>query len=86
MAVQIVAPKTVRLIETLSRLTGESAETSVEIAVQERLTRLRDSDEEAKRQAEISALIDELAALFREHPEVVTDHGELLYGEDGLPK
>lgn len=86
MALQIEAPATIRLIEDLSRRTGESAETVVEVALRERLARLRTPEEEAERRAEVYALVHELAGYFREAPDLETDHGKLLYGDDGLPK
>lgn len=86
MALQIEAPETIRLIEDLSRRTGEGTETVVRVAVQERLARLRTPDEEAERRARVYALVQQLQAHFKEHPEAAIDHGELLYGEDGLPK
>jgi antitoxin VapB len=86
MALQIQTPAAVRLVKELSEITGESVDTAVEIAARERIERLRRSDEEAQRRARVYALVGELQAMFREHPEIETDHGKLLYGEDGLPK
>jgi len=86
MALQIEAPETMRLVEELARRTGEGAETVVQVALQERLARLRTPEEEAERRARVYALVHELAGYFREAPEMITDHGELLYGEDGLPR
>ena len=86
MALQIEAPETIQLIEDVSRRTGESAETVVRVAVQERLARMRTPEEEAARRAKVYALIDELAGYRNDAPEMTTDHGELLYGEDGLPR
>ena len=97
MALQINAPETIRIIEDLSRRTGESRETAVHLAVQERLPRLRrpeeervasvhTPEEEADRRAEVYALVHELQGYFKEYPDAVVDHGELLYGEDGLPR
>ena len=85
MALQIQTPTAVRLVKELSEITGESLDTAVEIAARERIERLRHSDEEAQRRAEIYTHVRELQALFKEHPEIETDHGKLLYGEDGLP-
>lgn len=85
MALQIEAPKTIQLIEELSRLTGKSAEDVVESALREQFDRLQDEDAEAQRRAEIYALVRELQALVKESPGVIQDPGELLYGEDGLP-
>jgi hypothetical protein len=39
-----------------------------------------------KRRARVYALVHELQAHFKERPEAAVDHGELLYGEDGLPR
>jgi hypothetical protein len=86
MALQIEAPETIRLVEELSRRTGKSAEIVVENALQAEFDRLQEAEEEAQRRAEIYALVKELGALFRETPDLATDPGELLYGEDGLPK
>jgi hypothetical protein len=86
MALQIQTPTAVRAVEELSEITGETVDNAVEIAARERIERLRLSDEEAQRRAEIYALVRQLQAMFKEHREIETDHGILLYGEDGLPK
>jgi hypothetical protein len=86
MALQIESPETIRLIEELSRRTGERSETVVQVALQERLARLRTPEEEAQRRARIYESVRELQAAFKEHPEAIVDHADLLYGEDGLPK
>jgi hypothetical protein len=86
MAVETVVPRLVQLIEDLTRLTGESPETAVEIALRERLHRLETPEAKEQRRARVYALVQELQAHFKEHPEAAFDHGELLYGEDGLPR
>jgi hypothetical protein len=86
MTLQIEAPETIRKIEELARRTGESDETTVRVAVQERLARLRTPVEEAERRAEVYALVRELQASFKEHPEAAVSLEELLYDEEGLPK
>ena len=74
----------------LKNLRGErakSAETVVQVALQERLARLRTPEEEAERRARVYALVHELAGYFQEAlGGDYVDHGELLYGEDGLPR
>ncbi len=85
MALQIEAPETIKVIRQLAQRTGQSDERAVDHAVREQLARLRTPEEEERR-AEVYALVRELGAMFREHPEVIVDHGELLYGEDGLPR
>jgi len=79
-------PETVRLIEELSLRTGESPETAVQEALRERLARFRTPEEEAERRAEIYALVRDLQARFKAHPDAVVDIDELLYGESKLPK
>ena len=86
MALQLEAPETIRLVEDLSRRTGEDVETVVRVALQERLARLRTPEEEAERRARVYELVRELQAHAREHPGAIVDPGEFLYGEDGLPK
>jgi hypothetical protein len=86
MALQIDAPETISLIERISKLTGESEETTVEVALRERFERLRTPEEEAERRARLQELVDSLAKRFRESKLPYVDHGELLYGEDGLPR
>jgi hypothetical protein len=86
MTVETVVPRLVQLIEDLTRLTGESPETAVEIALRERLHRLETPEAKEQRRARVYALVQELQSHFKEHPEAAVDHGELLYGEDGLPR
>lgn len=86
MVIQIAEPETIQLIETVARITGESAETAVGVALRERLERLQIPEAREKRRAELQALADSLAARFRESGMPPVDHGELLYGEDGLPR
>jgi hypothetical protein len=86
MAIQAATPQLLQLIDDLTRLTGESPETAIEIALRERLAKLETPEEKEKRWAEVQALVDQLNAIVRDHPEIIVDHGELLYGEDGLPR
>jgi hypothetical protein len=86
MALQIQRPETLRLVEELARRTGESEESAVEIAVRERLERLQTPEGREKRRAELQALADSLAARFKASGQPLVDHGDLLYGEDGLPR
>ena len=86
MALQIEAPESIRLVEELARRTGEGAETVVQVALQERLARLRTPEEEAERRARVYALVKELATSIKESGVPLEDPGELLYGEDGLPR
>jgi antitoxin VapB len=80
------APETIRLIEELSRRTGQSAERVVEVALAERLVRLRTPEEEEQRRARLQAIVESLQAQFKASGLPMIDHGELLYDEDGLPR
>ncbi len=64
----------------------EGAETFVQVALQERLARLRTPEEEAERRARVYALVHELATSIKESGVPLEDPDELLYGEDGLPR
>ncbi len=86
LAEETVAPRLVQLFEDLTRLTGESPETAVETSLRERLHQLETPEAQEQRRARVYALVQELQAHFKEHPEAAVDHGELLYGEDGLPR
>jgi hypothetical protein len=86
MALQIKAPETISVIQELARRTGQSEERVVDVAVRERLARLRTPEEEAERRARVYALVHELATMIKESGVPLEDPGELLYGEDGLPR
>ena len=84
MSLNIKNEGTHKLVRNLATLTGESMTTAIRVAVRERIERM-----EIERQ---SGLADRLLAigkaaapLWRE-PFRSTEHGDLLYGEDGLPK
>ncbi len=84
MSLNIKNEGTHKLVRNLATLTGESMTTAIRVAVRERIERV-----EIERQ---SGLADRLLAigkaaapLWRE-PFRSTEHGDLLYGEDGLPK
>ncbi len=85
MVLQIEKPETIRLVEELARRTGESTETTVEIAVRERIARLRTPEEEERRREKLEALVESLSSRLTE-PYRSLDHGDWLYGEDGLPR
>jgi len=86
MALLIEAPETIHLIDEVSKLTGESAETVITVAVREQLALLDEVDAEVQRRAEIYALVKELGTALRETGIPTVDHGELLYDENGLPR
>jgi hypothetical protein len=86
MVLQIEAPETLQLIRDLASRTGESPETVVEIALRERLARLRTPEEEQRRRERLEALVESLEARGKASGQPLVDHGDLLYGEDGLPR
>ena len=84
MGLNIKNEDTYRLVQELSRMTGESQTAAVTIAVRERLDRLR--------QARGAGLADTLLAIGADTagrlPEWLrsADHDQLLYDERGLPR
>jgi len=84
MALNIKNPETHRLAKELADLTGESMSEAVAEAVRERLARVR-SKQGGRLADQLMAIGRETAPLFKE-PWRSMDHGDLLYGDDGLPK
>ena len=86
MAMNIKNPEASRLAHRIADLTGETVTGAVTESLRERLKRL-----EEQRQGE-GALAEQLLAIGRDCagrlPDAVrsVDHGELLYGPDGLPR
>ena len=85
MGMNIKNDETHRLVKELACLTGESQTEAVTEAVRERLARLR-------AQGAGEGLTERLLAIGRDcagrlkKPYRTVDHGDLLYGDDGLPK
>lgn len=73
-----------RLAQELAALTGESMTAAVTEAVRERLERIR--REKGGRLAERLLAIGKDCASHLKEPFRSVDHGDLLYGEDGLPR
>jgi antitoxin VapB len=84
MSLNIKNEQTHELVRELAQLTGESQTAAVDIAVRERLTRVR--------RLRGAGLADRLLAIgadaaHRLPDELRTaDHGDILYDEDGLPR
>jgi len=76
-------PETHRLARELAELTGESMTMAVTVAVRERRDRVL-----ARREGRAQAMLELGRDCARRLPASVrdVDHGELLYGEDGLPR
>jgi antitoxin VapB len=84
MALNIKNPETHRLAKELADLTGESMSEAVAEAVRERLARVR-SERGGSLADELMAIGRDIAAHLKE-PWRSIDHGDLLYGDDGLPR
>jgi antitoxin VapB len=84
MGLNIKNEETHRLVEELTKLTGESMTAAVTEAVRERLERVQ--------RARGMSLADRLVAIGKDcaahlkEPFRSVDHGELLYDEHGLPR
>jgi len=77
--------ETQRLVRELAQLTGESQTAAITAAVRERLERLHAESQKSDRLKRLIEIANDTAARFKE-PYKSIDHGELLYGPDGLPK
>jgi antitoxin VapB len=86
MALQIEGPETIRVIRELARRTGQSEERVVDVAVRERLARLRTPEEETERRARVYAIVQDLQARIKASGQPILDPDELFYDENGLPK
>jgi antitoxin VapB len=83
MSLNIKSSEVHELARDVADITGETLTTAVKEALRERLERLRDED--------APHLADRLMAIGRDcarrlpEPYRSAEHGELLYGDDGLP-
>jgi antitoxin VapB len=84
MALNIKNDETQRLVKQLTALTGETLTEAVTEAVRERLERVR-SERGAGLADHLLAIGKDCATHLRE-PFRSTNHGELLYDEQGLPR
>lgn len=86
MALSIKNPETERLARELAAEAGESVTTAVTRSLEERLATRR--GEQTARAALLQEWVDRSASLRSRWPADLldVDHGDLLYGEDGLPR
>ena len=85
MALSIKDEETDRLARAVAAATGQNLTEAIRDALRHRLDELnRDKQREAYK-ARLLALGKEVAAQMKP-PFSSTDHGDLLYGPDGLPK
>jgi antitoxin VapB len=73
-----------RLARELADLTGETLTAAVTVSLDERLKRIQ-SQRKGSLAKELVAIGKDCARHLKE-PYLSLDHGELLYGEDGLPR
>ena len=74
-----------RLAGELASLTGETVDEAVNVALRERLERVRHERSVEERLRRMRAISQRTARMLRDGPPAV-DHGDLLYDEHGLPK
>jgi antitoxin VapB len=84
MTLNIKNPEAHRLARELAALTGESMTAAVTEAIRERLARVR-RERQVVVSARLLAIGRDCAACLHRHVRLV-DHGDLLYGADGLPR
>jgi antitoxin VapB len=84
MGLNIKNEETHKMVRKLANLTGESMTTAIRVAVQERAERV--VFEKQRGLADRLLAIGKAAAPLWREPYRSTEHGDLLYGEDGLPK
>jgi antitoxin VapB len=84
MSLNIKNAETVRLARELARETGESLTDAVTESVRERLERVRSGPDGAIADRLLQIGADCARRLPKEVLEV--DHGQVLYGDDGLPR
>ncbi len=74
-----------RLAEELANLTGETVDEAVNVALRERLERVRHERSVEERLRRMRAISQRTSRMLRDGPPAV-EHGDLLYDERGLPK
>ena len=85
MSLNIKNEETHQLARELAALTGESMTGAITVALKERLERERHERSVESRVQELQAIARRCARLLRDGPSSV-EHGDYLYGEDGLPR
>jgi len=86
MSLNIKNAETERLARELAAATGETITQAVTVAVRERLDRVGpcEADRVARRLAELLRISEDTGPRWKE-PWRSADHGDLLYGDRGLP-
>ncbi|HMV78156.1 MAG TPA: type II toxin-antitoxin system VapB family antitoxin [Leptospiraceae bacterium] len=84
MALSLKDPETDQLARKVSQLTGETITQAITIALRERLDRL-EHNYDMMRKVRIQEILDQFKAKVPLTAKS-SDHSEMLYGKDGLPK
>ena len=74
-----------RLAGEIANLTGETVDEAVNVALRERLERVRHERSVEERLRRMRVITERTARKLRDGPSAV-EHGDLLYDERGLPK
>ncbi len=87
MSLNIKNQETERLARLLAQKTGESVTQAVTVAINDRLNKIQSQDEESlsERISKIQKIGKSASKLWVE-PYQSSEHGDLLYDKDGLPK
>ena len=85
MSLNIKNEETCELARELATLTGESMTGAITVALRERLERERRDRSLESRIQELQSIARRCASLLKNGPSAV-EHGDYLYGEDGLPR
>ena len=85
MSLDIKNSKTCSLARELARLTGETMTGVITVALRERLEREQRKRSVASRSRELRAIAERCATLMGPGPSA-TQHGDLLYDDQGLPR
>ena len=85
MSLNIKNEETCELARELATLTGESMTGAITVAIRERLERERHERSVESRVEELRSIARRCAKLLRDGLSSV-EHGDYLYGEDGLPR
>ena len=84
MSLNIKNEETYRLAKELARLTGETMTGAITVALRQRLEREKHERSVGSRVKELQEIGKRCARLLGDGPSAI-EHGEFLYGEDGLP-
>ena len=85
MSLNIKNEETCRLAGALARLTGETMTGAITVALHERLQREKRRRGVEARVRELRAIAERCAGLMGPGPSA-SEHGDLLYDEQGLPR